>query len=83
MNQFARQNHPKEAQLASFMAGELRRSEASVVVRHLLTGCPSCVVVTRRLFQLGDLPRDLRFLAEEADDGAARCRLRLPVLESL
>jgi len=38
------------------MRGELPRVELLAVVRHLLTRCPECVEVTRRLWQLGELP---------------------------
>lgn len=50
----ARQSHPAREQLERWMRGELPRSEAAGVVRHLLTGCPACFQVTRRLWSLGD-----------------------------
>lgn len=49
-----RQNHPHPEQLERFLRGELSRPEVAQVVRHLLTGCPSCLQVTRRLWDLGD-----------------------------
>jgi hypothetical protein len=42
------------------MRGELQRSEVRHLVRHLLTGCPECLEVTRRLWDLGE--RSLRVL---------------------
>jgi len=47
------------------MRGELPREEARVVVRHLLTGCPQCLAVTRRAWARGDQPYVLRMLLEE------------------
>ena len=49
-----RQDHPHPKQLERFMLGRLSRPEVAVVVRHLLTGCPACLQVTRRLWDLGD-----------------------------
>jgi hypothetical protein len=46
--------HPIRAQLETFMRGETPRSEAPDVVRHLLTGCPECLQVTRQLWKLGE-----------------------------
>lgn len=43
------------------MALDLSRPEAALVVRHLLTGCPQCLQVTRQLWRLGDetlLPKE-------------------------
>ncbi len=49
-----RQNHPGREKLELLMRGELARSEVAKVVRHLLAGCPACLQVTRRLWDLGD-----------------------------
>jgi len=38
------------------MRGESSRAEARAVVRHLLTGCPSCRRITGRLWRLGEQP---------------------------
>jgi hypothetical protein len=57
--------HPPPVILECFMRGELTRSEIVGLVRHLLTGCPRCLVVTRRLYGLGEQPRVLRILLEE------------------
>lgn len=46
-------SHPAAADLARFIHGELKRPEARAIVRHMLTGCPQCVAVTRRLWSLG------------------------------
>jgi hypothetical protein len=50
-------SHPDPSQIARFMrVGGLPREEVRAIVRHLLTGCPRCVEVTRRLWNLGDAP---------------------------
>jgi hypothetical protein len=43
-------HHPAWQDLESFMQGELRGTEAREVVGHLLTSCPLCLEVTRRLW---------------------------------
>lgn len=49
------------------MRAELESAERKVVVRHLLTGCPRCIQVTRRLWELGDFsPADARMAGIEA-----------------
>ncbi|MBW8879561.1 MAG: hypothetical protein JF614_31900 [Acidobacteria bacterium] len=45
------QCHPEENQLERFMRGELPRTEAAPIVRHLLTGCTECRKVTGRLWR--------------------------------
>jgi hypothetical protein len=52
--------HPPAEDLRRFMHGELKRSEVRELVRHLLTGCPQCLEVTRRLWDLGE--RSFRLL---------------------
>ncbi|HEY2292498.1 MAG TPA: hypothetical protein VGM86_17505 [Thermoanaerobaculia bacterium] len=52
--------HPAESDLERFLRGELTRSEARTVVRHLLAGCESCRAVTRRLWRFGDGPGERR-----------------------
>lgn len=50
--------HPGRSELARFMCGRLERCEVRAVVRHLLTGCPQCLQVTRHFWRLGDrVPR--------------------------
>jgi hypothetical protein len=49
-------SHPSVEELEGLMRGELKRLAVSVLVRHLLSGCPRCVAVTRRLWNLGELP---------------------------
>ena len=67
--------HSPEQDLTRFMRGELARAEMAGVVRHLLTGCPRCVEVTRQHW-LGDPLRALVILREEMSvqefDGAGR-----------
>lgn len=48
--------HPAKHDLYRLMRGELSRSEAKAVVRHLLRGCPACRRVTRRLWSFGEEP---------------------------
>jgi hypothetical protein len=47
-----RPNHPARAEITRFMLGEL--ADGGRVVRHLLTGCPQCTAMTRRLWNLGE-----------------------------
>jgi hypothetical protein len=49
------EQHPDSRLLERFMRSELPEQERRVVVRHLLTGCPRCVSVTRQIWSLGDL----------------------------
>jgi hypothetical protein len=44
--------HPPEAQLERFMRGELSRAEVRPLVRHMLSGCPECLKVTRPIWKL-------------------------------
>lgn len=46
--------HPDSQLLERFMRNELQGQERRLVVRHLLTGCPQCVSVTRKIWSLGD-----------------------------
>jgi len=58
------QLHPTEDDLERLMRGALPRTEACVVVRHLLQGCAQCAAVTGWLWRVGEEPpRDPR--AEE------------------
>jgi hypothetical protein len=41
-------DHPERRLLKGLLRGELDDAERRAVVRHLLTGCPLCVAVTRR-----------------------------------
>lgn len=50
--------HPDTQLLERFMRAELKSAERKAIVRHLLTGCPQCVAVTRRLWALGDFSPD-------------------------
>ena len=44
--------HPAEHELQTFMRGELSRPETLPIVRHMLSGCPECLKVTRPLWEL-------------------------------
>jgi hypothetical protein len=46
--------HPDAGQIARFMRGESPQAEARLILRHLLTGCPQCLQVTRPLWRFGD-----------------------------
>jgi len=48
------QSHPEPAELLRFLRGEASQAEAQAVVRHLLTGCPQCVAVTRPVWRLAE-----------------------------
>ena len=50
----AEQQHPDSQLLERFLRCELEGEERRIVVRHLLTGCPQCVAVTRRVWSLAD-----------------------------
>jgi tetratricopeptide (TPR) repeat protein len=45
--------HPAPGLLERFMQGDVAAPERRRVVRHLLTGCPRCVAVTRRIWAFG------------------------------
>ncbi|HZF09316.1 MAG TPA: hypothetical protein VFE33_11050 [Thermoanaerobaculia bacterium] len=47
-----RGRHPDPALLEQFMRDDVTAPEKLRVVRHLLTGCPQCVAVTRKLWAL-------------------------------
>jgi hypothetical protein len=48
------EQHPDSRLLERFMRNELQGQERRIVVRHLLTGCPRCVSVTRQIWSLAD-----------------------------
>ena len=48
--------HPEPHQLERFMRGESPRDECRLIVRHLLTGCPECAVIARRIWALAERP---------------------------
>ena len=45
--------HPSPDLLKRFVCGSLDAAERRRIVRHLLTGCPTCQEVTRELMQAG------------------------------
>lgn len=50
------EEHPDAQVLERFMRNELQGQERRTIVRHLLTGCPECMAVTRRLWFLAEDP---------------------------
>ena len=48
--------HPEPERLEGLMRNELAGIERRRLIRHLLTGCPRCVKVTRRCWTLGSRP---------------------------
>ena len=55
--------HPSPDLLKRFVGGTLDSDERRRVVRHLLTGCPTCQEVTRELLQApSELPEVLRIV---------------------
>lgn len=48
------EEHPDVRVLERFMRSELQGRERRTIVRHLLTGCPECVAVTRQLWSFGE-----------------------------
>ena len=46
--------HPHPDLLLGFLQGETSKSETRDIVRHLLSGCRSCVAVTRPLWRVAD-----------------------------
>jgi hypothetical protein len=72
--------HPPQETLERFMRCKVSRAERSAVVRHLLTNCPRCVELTSRWWGLGEWPRALKVLLQEAarqERSAARHRQSL------
>jgi hypothetical protein len=67
----SRQAHPDSTQLERFLRGEASRAEVRSVVRHLLTGCPECVAVTRLVWGLAEL----RLKAQRVSRQKGRSRL--------
>jgi hypothetical protein len=68
------EEHPDRERLERFLGDELPADERRAVVRHLLTGCPQCTAVTRRLWSLTDGPEgahDSLGSAGSAADGRA------------
>jgi hypothetical protein len=74
----AQLRHPDQAKLERLLRGELPREEAPAVIRHLLTGCPQCLSVTRRAWACGEQPLALRILLEEGLASQAEASRTLP-----
>lgn len=45
------ENHPKAAQLARLLEGTSQRSQAQVLVAHLLRGCSDCAATTEQVLR--------------------------------
>ena len=69
--------HPCDGDLQKLMRGELSRPAARDVVRHLLTSCPQCMQVTRRLWPLSG--RRLKDLGAPQRAGRAALTLLKPI----
>lgn len=70
------EGHPAPGLLEAFMRSEVAALDRLRIVRHLLSGCPQCVAVTRRVWSLGELrPLETACLEtrESLDAGADRC----------
>lgn len=50
----AGEGHPAQAEIESFMRGELPKERAAAVVRHLLRDCIRCSARTARLWSFGE-----------------------------
>ena len=48
--------HPSPQELVQFLRGELGEADNRRIVRHLLTGCPTCAAVTPPVFRFADRP---------------------------
>jgi len=57
--------HPPPDLLLRFLREETSREERREVIRHLLTGCPACVAVTREAWHLPDRKAVIREAAVE------------------
>jgi len=71
-----RDRHPEPGRLESFMRVGLPRGEVRELVRHLLSGCRTCLAVTGRLWLLGDRQRGKDETTAGPDSGSARERER-------
>ena len=49
-------DHPDPRLLERFMRGEAFALERRSIVRHMLSGCPQCLAITRPLWRFADLP---------------------------
>lgn len=68
-------HRPSEERLERFLRGMLPRAEAAAIVRHLLTGCPYCLAVTRELWPPEALVAPVR-TAPVRPRGMIRFRMR-------
>jgi len=69
--------HPSRDALVGFMNGELRRTQAAVVVRHLLTGCPECALIACLARRLGRRRKTIAKLPRRAPGRAVPVRCDL------
>lgn len=80
--------HPSVRKLKSLVWGELKRSEAQKVVRHLLRGCPPCAEKAARLWELRSSPDEGRKTNGAASAGRAEASIeeargQLPAIDLL
>lgn len=71
-----RGRHPSQEELGRFMRGNLPRDEVRHIVRHMLTECHQCVVVTRRFWERGERSSGLEALLKKMAVAAAEGALR-------
>jgi len=73
------EGHPTPGLLEAFMRSEVAAPDRLRIVRHLLSGCPQCVAVTRHVWSLGEL-RPLATACLETRESPAVAAARRPSL---
>lgn len=77
-------DHPTSGALLRFLAGESSGAERRAVVRHLLTGCPECVAVTRSAWLPIEAPtHDLEETMADLEQAKEQLRAAAGELEDL
>jgi hypothetical protein len=59
--------HPTREELQRFMTEGLSPVDTKSVVRHLLTGCPTCTRETRKIWSFGEFRLQVEASGEQAD----------------
>lgn len=76
--------HPKPDLLLRFLRDEVSAPERRAIVRHLLTGCPECVAITRPAWGLPDcLRRTKRMRSEPESEAKDQLREIVAELEAI